>query len=174
MKTLKIIPFLAVALLFLNSCEKKPNQITKKSDYNKYLDVKENKSIVFANNEIDFWQKKFDAAPNQISYLSLIASNYATLFEYTGNIKYLYKTEALLTQSNATYNYSKVSTIRSLARNYIAQHRFKEASVLANKALAIGEGKRGWKARWPRACTRGDAGVNRTSARTFAPGLGPI
>jgi tetratricopeptide (TPR) repeat protein len=33
-----------------------------------------------------------------------------------------------------------VGTIRSLARNYITQHRFKEALALANKALAIGEG----------------------------------
>jgi tetratricopeptide (TPR) repeat protein len=74
--------------------------------------------------------------------LSSIASNYATLFEYTGNINHLYKTEELLTKSNQTYAYSKVSTIRSLARNYIAQHRFKEALMLANKALVIGESRK--------------------------------
>jgi tetratricopeptide (TPR) repeat protein len=140
MKTLKIIPLLVFTILSLFSCEKKSNQITNISDYDKYLNVKGNKSLTFANNEIDFWQKKFDAAPNQISYLSMIASNYATLFEYTGDIKNLYKTEELLTKSNEAYNYSKVSTIRSLARNYIAQHRFKEALVLANKAFSIGEG----------------------------------
>jgi hypothetical protein len=39
-----------------------------------------------------------------------------------------------LTQSNEA-KYS-VATIRSLGRNYIAQHRFKEALDLANKALA--------------------------------------
>jgi tetratricopeptide (TPR) repeat protein len=141
MKTLKTISFLVFTILFIFGCETKSEQITNKEDYNRYLKVKDNKSLTFATNEIDFWQKKFNAAPNQISYLSLIASNYATLFEYTGNIKYLYKTESLLTQSNSTYKYSKVSTIRSLARNYISQHRFKEALELANKALAIGEGK---------------------------------
>lgn len=140
MKTLKIIPLLVFTILSLFSCEKKSSQITNTADYNKYLNVKGNKSLTFANNEIDFWQKKFDAAPNQISYLSMIASNYATLFEYTGDIKNLYKTEELLTKSNEAYKYSKVSTIRSLARNYIAQHRFKEALVLANKAFSIGEG----------------------------------
>lgn len=134
------MPLLVFAILFIFGCDTKPKQITSASDYNKYLNVKGNKSLTFANNEIDFWQKKFDEAPNQISYLSLIASNYATLFEYTGNIKNLYKTEELLTKSNEAYNYSKVSTIRSLARNYIAQHRFKEALNLANKALVIGEG----------------------------------
>jgi tetratricopeptide (TPR) repeat protein len=142
MKTLKTISFLVFTILFIFGCETKSEQITNKEDYNRYLKVKDNKSLTFATNEIDFWQKKFNAAPNQISYLSLIASNYATLFEYTGNIKYLYKTESLLTQSNSTYRYSKVSTIRSLARNYISQHRFKEALELANKALAIGEGKK--------------------------------
>lgn len=123
-------------------CTNNPVQITQKADYESYLSLKNNKSLIFAQNEIDFWQKKFDAAPNQISYLSLIAANYATLFEYTGDINNLYKTEELLVQSNETYNYSKVSTVRSLARNYISQHRFKEALILANKALAIGEGKK--------------------------------
>lgn len=142
MKIFKMIPFLVFAILFMVACTSKPEQITQKADYENYLDVKENKSLTFAQKEIDFWQKKFDAAPNQISYLSLIAANYATVFEYTGDIKTLYKTEELLLQSNKEYNYSRVSTVRSLARNYISQHRFKEALILANKALAIGEGRK--------------------------------
>nr|WP_315142442.1 tetratricopeptide repeat protein [uncultured Flavobacterium sp.] len=142
MKTLKKLPFLVFTILFIFGCETKPKQITQKADYEKYLTLKDNKSVTFAQNEIDFWQKKFDAAPNQISYLSQIASNYNTLFEYTGDIKNLYNTEELLIKSNEAYNYSRVSTIRSLARNYISQHRFKEALALANKALAIGEGKK--------------------------------
>ncbi|RTY91416.1 hypothetical protein EKM01_06420 [Flavobacterium sp. RSP46] len=142
MKTLKIIPFLVFTILLIFGCETKSEQITNADDYMKYLGLKDNKSVTFAQNEIDFWQKKFDAAPNQISYLSQIAANYSTLFEYTGDIKNLYKTEELLIQSNEAYDYSRVSTVRSLARNYISQHRFKEALVLANKALAIGEGKK--------------------------------
>lgn len=142
MKTLKIIPFLVFTTLFIFGCEKKSEQITTTEDYNKYLNIKDNKSVTFANNEIDFWQKKYDAAPNQPSYLGQLASNYGVLFEYTGNIKNLYKSEELLLQANEEYNYSRVSTIRSLARNYISQHRFKEALILANKALAIGEGRK--------------------------------
>ena len=142
MKTLKIIAFLVFTTLFIFGCEKKSEQITTTEDYNKYLNIKDNKSLTFANNEIDFWQKKYDAAPNQPSYLGQLASNYGVLFEYTGNIKNLYKSEELLLQANEEYNYSRVSTIRSLARNYISQHRFKEALVLANKALAIGEGRK--------------------------------
>jgi hypothetical protein len=58
------------------------------------------------------------------SYLGIIASK-CDSFEYTGDIKNLYKTEDLLTQSNEANKYSRVATIRSLGRNYIAQHRFK-------------------------------------------------
>ncbi len=142
MKPYKVIPVLVFTILFIFACDTKPNQITKTADYDKYLHLIRNESLDFANKEIDFWQSKYDAAPNQKTYLGVIAAKYATLFEYTGNIKNLYKTEDLLTQSNQASQYSKVSTLRSLGRNYIAQHRFKEALALANKALAIGEGRK--------------------------------
>jgi tetratricopeptide (TPR) repeat protein len=140
MKAFKKIVVFALITSFFASCNQKTAQITHQEDYNKYLQIKEDKSVDFANNEIDFWQAKYNNAPNQIAYLSQIASNYSTLFEQTGNINFLYKTEELLLKSNEAYKYSSVGTIRSLGRNYISQHRFKEALVLANKALAIGEG----------------------------------
>ena len=139
MKTFNLVILFFTTLVMI-SCEKKSEQITNPKDYNAFLEMKENKSLDFAKSEIDFWQKKFDAAPNQITYLSQIASNYSKLFEITGNINDLYKTEELLLKSNQAFKYSYVGTIRSLGRNYISQHRFKEALVLANKALAIGEG----------------------------------
>ncbi|NGY38753.1 tetratricopeptide repeat protein [Flavobacterium sp. XN-5] len=141
MKPYKIIPALVFTILFIFACDtKKENQITNTSDYNKYLTIEGNKSLDFAKKEIDFWQKKYDAAPNQDTYLGLMASHYAKVFECTGDIENLYKTEELLTKVNVDNNYSRVSNLRSLGRNYISQHRFKEALVLANKALAIGEG----------------------------------
>ena len=139
---MKTLSTLLLASLMMLSCNQKSNTITSQKDYDKYLEIKDNKSRDFVQGEIDFWENKFVAAPNQILYLSLLASNYSKLFENTGNVKYLYKAEELLLKSNETYKYSVVGTIRSLARNYISQHRFKEALVLANKALAIGEGKK--------------------------------
>lgn len=122
------------------SCTSKSDAIIAQDDYNKYLEIKDNKSKDFIQNEIDFWQKKYDKAPNQTSFLSLLASNYTKLFENTGAIKNIYKAEELLLKVNKAYQYSEVGPIRSLGRNYITQHRFQEALVLANKALAIGEG----------------------------------
>jgi len=140
MKTLKIILVLFFAIL--SSCNNKLSQITDSQDYEKFLDIKANKTIDFTCAEINFWQTKFDATPNQMTYLGILASNYNTLFQYTGNLKDLYKAEELLVKYNEAYKYSRVSSIRALARNYISQHRFKEALNLANKALAIGEGQR--------------------------------
>ena len=128
-------------MLLLVSCTSKTNSITARKDYDKYLEIKDNKSRDFAQGEIDFWQNKYNKAPNQTSYLSLMASNYSKLFENTAKVAYLYKAEKLLLQVNKEYKYGEVGPIRSLGRNYISQHRFKEALVLANKALAIGEGK---------------------------------
>ena len=71
------------------SCNQKSNTITSQKDYDKYLEIKDNKSRDLVQGEIDFWENKFVAAPNQILYLSLLASNYSKLFENTGNVKYL-------------------------------------------------------------------------------------
>lgn len=140
MKIVNYIPLIILFGVYSISCDKQSEKITNANDYNKYLATDKNESLAFTKREIDFWQKKYDNAPNQISYLGVLASNYSKLFEITGNIDYLKKAENLLVQSNETYNYSSVGTIRALARNYISQHRFKEALELANKAKAIGEG----------------------------------
>jgi hypothetical protein len=79
MKTLKTTILVSIVMLLLVSCTSRTNGITSRKDYDKYLEIKDNKSKDFAQSEIDFWQKKDDNAPNQTSYLSLLASNYSKL-----------------------------------------------------------------------------------------------
>lgn len=131
-----------ILLLGICSCTTSKQKIAVAKDYAVFLENNQNFNLEFAKSEINFWQAKFDKAPNQITYLSQIASNYSKLFEITGNLKDLLKAEELLKKSNEAFRYSSVGTMRSLARNYISQHRFREALVLANKALVIGEGKK--------------------------------
>ncbi|WP_162128263.1 tetratricopeptide repeat protein [Flavobacterium phycosphaerae] len=142
MKAIKTLAVLLFFGLLSTSCDKKQDKITQAKDYDKYLVDDKNQNLAFVKKEIDFWQTKYDKAPNQISYLSILASNYSKLFEITGNIDYLAKAETLLKQSNETYKYSSVGTLRALARNYISQHKFRESLELANKALTIGEGQK--------------------------------
>lgn len=139
MKTFKLI-FSVLVMLFVTGCQKKETSIINQEDYNHFLLSEVDKVKEFSQNEINFWQEKFDASPNQISYLSKISANYTVLFEQTGDINYLYKSEDLLLISNEATRYTEAGTIRTLARNYITQHRFKEALKLANKALKIGDG----------------------------------
>lgn len=133
---LKIILF----TVSISSCKNENSKITNSSDYNSYLNISENKNAKTAKSEISFWQKKYDVAPNQTSYLSVISGYYSSLFEASFEVNDLYKAEQLLLQVNKSTNYTEVKPIRSLAKNYITQHRFREAFVLANKALKIGEG----------------------------------
>src|SRR6478752_9966984 len=142
MKTVKNSLVLLFVILLASCSDKPSNQIKNAEDYEQYLHLRDNKSLDLAHKEIIFWQDKLDRAPNQSTYLGMLASNYAVLFEYTGNIQNLYKTESLLEEANQAVGYGRVGTLRSLARNYIMQHRFKEALVLANKAFEIGEGKK--------------------------------
>ena len=139
MKKLSILTVLSIFFLTIG-CETTPHQVSNKADYEKYLDKKDTTTLDFVSSEINFWQTKHDKAPNQMSYLSIIASNYSKKFDITANIDYLLLAEDLLVQYNQSLQFSKVNPLRSLARNYISQHRFKEALVLANKAKDIGEG----------------------------------
>lgn len=139
MKTLNIILSFIITFILV-SCNETNTKITNPKDYNSYLELKSNKNLNFINQELTFWQKKYDDAPNQKSYLIKIASNYNSLFDITANIDYLYKTEQLLKEHNEALNYKNSNSIRSLARNYIKQHRFKEALVLANRAKLLGDG----------------------------------
>lgn len=123
----------------LNQSDK---SIANSKDYNVYLENEQNFNLEFAKSEISFWQAKFDKAPNQFSYLSQISANYSKLFEITGNVSFLLKAENLLKKSNEAFRYTGAGAIRSLSRNYISQHRFREALSLANKALAIGDDRK--------------------------------
>lgn len=125
--------------LLLMGCDKKSDQITNADEYDSFLVSNDNKKTDFALKEIEFWQNKFDKAPNQTSYLNKIAANYSVLFEQTGDIQALYKAEQLLIKSNQQLNYTDASSLRTLAKNYITQHRFKEALDLANKAFKTGD-----------------------------------
>lgn len=133
---LKIIVF----TISISSCTNEKSKVTNASDYNTYLKTSENKNIQLAHTEIDFWQKKYDIDPNQTSYLIQLSGYYTSLFEATFEVNHLYKAEELLLQVNSDLRFSEVGPIRTLAKNYITQHRFREALTFANKALKIGEG----------------------------------
>jgi tetratricopeptide (TPR) repeat protein len=138
MKNYTLLYTFFICILLFN-CQKQNNAITQKNDYQKYLGIKTNKNLELANSEITYWENKYKAAPNQTSYLNIIAAYYTDCFMSNFEVNNLYKTEELLLKANNLYNEKDVTTLHALAKNYITQHRFKEALVLAEKAQKIGE-----------------------------------
>lgn len=142
-KIIKLFLLLVMTFVFSNCTNKKSNKVTNKQDYKVYLEVNDNKELQDINKEIEFWQTKFDKAPNQSSYLITLASHYSQLFAITGKIDDLYKAEKLLLEANTKFVEQNSGIHRAIARNYISQHRFKEALTHLEKADKLGENKIG-------------------------------
>lgn len=140
MKYIQLI-LVFVTLLFTVSCKKesKSNQITNPKDYQAFLEADSNKTLQFINTEYNFWSTKLENTPNQYPYYSKLASTNAQLFQLTGNIENLKEAEENLLKVNEKTNFNNAGYLRALARNYISQHRFKEALTLLKKAEINGE-----------------------------------
>ena len=138
MKT-KIYTLCAVIILSITSCTSSSEKITDINDYNNYLQLAENKTLQKAQEENKFWKEKFKENPSQFPYLIKIASSHSNLFETQGTINDLKKAEKNLIQANQITNYNNSTYLRSLATNYISQHKFKEALELLTKAELNGD-----------------------------------
>jgi tetratricopeptide (TPR) repeat protein len=137
---MKTTSYILGLLLIIVSCSKSTQQqITDPKEYAAYLNVTENISLENAQKELEFWTTKLEATPNQYPYLQKIASANTQLFSITGNINYLKEAETNLLQANEKTNYDNAGYLRSLARNYVSQHRFKEALEVLLKAEKNGE-----------------------------------
>jgi len=114
-------------------------KITNPNEYAAFLDVTDNKHLTKAEAELNFWGKKLTSTPNQYPYYLKLASANSKLFKLTGNIDELKKAETNLLLANSKTNFNNAGYLRSLSRNYISQHRFKEALNLLLKAEKNGE-----------------------------------
>lgn len=133
------IAVLFVILVSMTSCNMTSEKISNSDDYDQYLELEENKALSLLEADLYFWEGKLEANPNQFPYSAKIASAKEQLFQETGKIDYLLNSEAHLLKVNAEVNFQKSGYLRSLARNYISQHRFKESLDLLNKAEVLGE-----------------------------------
>lgn len=138
---MKTVFSILVMVFFISftSCKTDETKITNSNDYNGYLETQENEMLQLAQADYSFWEKKLEKEPTQFPYLAKAAASQSQLFKETGNIEELIEAEHKLIQANEKTNYTTPGYLRSLARNYISQHRFKESFELLSKAEAIGE-----------------------------------
>jgi len=142
MKTLNQLTFIFLLLLMV-SCNNESKQITNKKDYTVYLEASEDETLQIVKEDFNFWEKKLEKEPNQFPYLAKAATSQSQIFDKTGDIEALIKAEKYLIQVNEATHYNRTGYLRSLARNYVSQHRFKEALKLLKKAEIVGEGLKG-------------------------------
>jgi tetratricopeptide (TPR) repeat protein len=121
---------LVIAIILFSSCNEDKLKITDPKDYDQYLRTDQNSAYLNVKEEISFWSKRLRPDTTGIGDLIPLANSYTTLFEITGNVKYLKDAEVLLDKSYSLPSLNKDEYGRSLAYNYIAQHRFKDALQL--------------------------------------------
>lgn len=139
MKLTDIFPLILITLV----CSCNTNQVTKTEDYSAYITTKIDKSDLMSS--VQFCTDKIEATPNQFPYMAKRASAYNQLFNATGHIDYLIKAEKDLIKTVEITNNKNASYLKSLAANYISQHRFKDALELLKQAEKIGDKLNGTK-----------------------------
>ncbi|MHA7830775.1 MAG: tetratricopeptide repeat protein [Flagellimonas sp.] len=138
MKTTIQYIFLPLALLFLASCQQEEAAFkTDRNDYDQFLAAEPVKAT---SKYFKLWDNKIKSDSMQLLSLGNVAGEYSRFFKGTGDIKYLKDAEQSLKKAVEIAAVGKSGYLRALARNYISQHRFKEALVLAKKARKSGSG----------------------------------
>ncbi|APY09229.1 cell surface protein [Winogradskyella sp. J14-2] len=134
----KTFPLIVLLLMF--GCK---NTVTNSKDYSQYLSEKADKSALIANAQQ--WTDKLNKNPNQYPYLVKRAAAYTSIFDATGDIEFLIKAENDLKQAVEVTKGKTTSYLKSLASNYISQHRFNEALQLLKQAEQNGDNLIGTK-----------------------------
>lgn len=130
-------------LTLVFSCTTSSKKITDSNQYNVYLKTSDTEALQQANAELLFWQQKLETQPTQFTYLAKIASAYSHLFSITGNIDYLKNAETAYLELNNKTNNNNSGYLKSLAANYISQHKFKDALALLQIAESNGDKLKG-------------------------------
>ena len=95
--------------------------------------------------EVNYWEDRLQNEPNQWLYQVQLAGIHQRLFQLTADISHLKRAEHLLLAVLEQRLQDPAPIQRTLARNYISQHRFCEALDLVAAAYESGSGKRASK-----------------------------
>jgi len=135
----------AVAMLFFavlfTHCARKEENIIHPQDYAAYLNRPSDQSLLKCDEELAFWQAKLSEVPESETYRGKIAGLLAARFMLNGRIQDIKASDSLYHRILSSTKQDYASLHRSLAANYMTQHRFREAKEEITRALAIGEGK---------------------------------
>lgn len=134
MKTKILILLLSILAI---SCDQGSDEkVSDPHDYNKYLAVQEASTT---SPYFELWNSKITRDSIELPSFGAVAGQYNMFFESTGDIIFLKKAQRSLEKAVEIANIDKDKYYRSLARNYISQHRFKDALVYADSSAVLGK-----------------------------------
>ncbi|WP_432410368.1 tetratricopeptide repeat protein [Rasiella sp. SM2506] len=128
--------YISTAIL-IASCAKtedKVVQVSSPADYEASLSTATTKNYTNAVAERDFWSNKMSDDTTGVGSLGSLAAAYSSIFAITGNSNNLYRAEKLYKKGIINSAHNKDGFTRSLAHNYISQHRFKEAKEILEES----------------------------------------
>jgi tetratricopeptide (TPR) repeat protein len=135
---MKKIYILVIASALLASCGYFSKQkVTDPKDYQAYL---QSEPIDGTSKYFRLWNSKIRPDSLQLMSFGIVAGQYHSYFEDSGEIGYLKKSEKALERAVEIAAVGKADYLRALARNYISQHRFREALGLTHEARELGSG----------------------------------
>ncbi|NND87692.1 MAG: tetratricopeptide repeat protein [Flavobacteriaceae bacterium] len=135
---MKYIIYISLILTTL-SCDEptaNPIQETDEMAYNTYLSNDSRPGYESALEQKEFWSQKMRPDSTGAGTLAPLASSYAALFDKTGDAKYLTIAEELLLKGREISAHNKDGYGHALAKNYISQHRFKEAREILEEVYS--------------------------------------
>jgi tetratricopeptide (TPR) repeat protein len=131
--------FFTITILGLSSCHQRNVGIVKNDDVDKYIAPNEISLANHTTQATHFWNKRYEENPkNQTAIIKLAHVN-AEIFQQTGELSYLKKSDSLFTVALIdSLTKTDVSIYHSMATNAITQHNFKLAKSFLDSALMIG------------------------------------
>lgn len=139
------IPYLVLGILLFWGCQSKPEfqKITQKEEYNSFLTSTNRPTYHELNKQKAYWSNRLNSDTTGIGDIGPLANAYEQLFAETGSMQDLLTAENLYKKGMAiAAPQFKDGFERGLAKNYITQHRFKEAYDILLKSLEEGAQKR--------------------------------
>ncbi|MDX1543731.1 MAG: hypothetical protein R3214_07285 [Christiangramia sp.] len=130
------ILILLLSILAISCDQGSDEKVSDPQDYDQYLAVQEASTT---SPYFELWNSKITRDSIELPSFGAVAGQYNMFFESTGDIAYLKKAQRSLEKAVEIANIDKDKYYRSLARNYISQHRFKEALIYADSAAVLGK-----------------------------------
>lgn len=127
-----------------SGCKNSIDAITNASDYDKYMHLDSADSMPSLKNinaDISFWSKRLVNNPEDAVAKVSLAGLYSARFKTAGNINDIHTSDSLYLVANSLYKTSTSSVYRSLAANCITRHKFQQAKLYLDTALALGDDK---------------------------------